>query len=89
MTGIILLTVYVVMFIASLLVVRWVTRAFSSKKDYTALKTVTFGDESAVRANRIASVLSVLAILALWVAFTNSTLPLICLLYTSPSPRDS
>ena len=77
MTGIILLTVYVVMFIASLLVVRWVTRAFSSKKDYTALKTVTFGDESAVRANRIASVLSVLAILALWVAFTNSTLPLI------------
>jgi len=59
------------------LVVRWVTRAFSSKQDYTALKTVTFGDESAVRANRIASVLSVLAILALWIAFTNSTLPLL------------
>ncbi len=76
MTGFIVLTVYVALFLASLFVVNWVTRAFSSKRDYTALKTVTFGDESAVRANRVASVLSVLAILALWVAFTNSTLPL-------------
>ena len=76
MTGFILLAVYVALFVASLLVVTWVTRAFFSKADYTALKTVTFGDESAVRANRIASVLSVLAILALWVAFTNSSLPL-------------
>lgn len=75
MTGFFVLAVYIALFIASLLVVRWVTRAFFNKSDYTALKTVTFGDESAVRANRIASVLSVLAILVLWVAFTNSTLP--------------
>lgn len=75
MTGLIVLAVYVALFAASLLAVNWVTRAFFGKQDYTALKTVTFGDESAVRANRVASVLSVLAILALWIAFTNSTLP--------------
>lgn len=75
MTGLFVLAVYVGLFVASLLVVNWVARAFSRKSDFTALKTVTFGDESAVRANRVASVLSVLAILALWVAFTNSTLP--------------
>jgi len=76
MTGIIVFVVYVLLFLISLYVVRWATRAFFSRKDYTSLKTVTFGDESAVRANRVASVLSVLAILGLWVAFTNSSLPL-------------
>ncbi len=76
MTGIIVLVVYCTLFIGSLLVVTWATRNFFSREDYTSLKTVTFGDESAVRANRIASVLSVLAIFFLWVAFTNSSLPL-------------
>ena len=76
MTGIILLTVYVALFLISLFIVTRLTRLFFSKSDFNALKTVTFGDESAVRANRIASVLSVLAILVLWVAFTNSSLPL-------------
>jgi len=60
----------------SLYLVNWATSKFFSKSDYTSLKTVTFGDESAVKANRIASVLSVLAVFALWVAFTNSSLPL-------------
>ena len=76
MTGIILVAVYVAIFVISLFVVTWATRSFFGKSDYTSLKTVTFGDESAVRANRIASVLSVLAIFVLWVAFTNSSLPL-------------
>lgn len=76
MTGIILLTVYVALFLLSLFIVTRLSRLFFSKSDFNALKTVTFGDESAVRANRIASVLSVLAILVLWVAFTNSSLPL-------------
>jgi len=75
-TGIILLTVYVALFLLSLFIVTRLSRLFFSKSDFNALKTVTFGDESAVRANRIASVLSVLAILVLWVAFTNSSLPL-------------
>lgn len=76
MTGIIVFVVYILLFLISLYVVNWATRSFFTKKDYTSLKTVTFGDESAVRANRTASVLSVLAIFALWVAFTNSSLPL-------------
>ena len=76
MTGIILVAVYVAIFVVSLIVVTWATRSFFGKSDFTSLKTVTFGDESAVRANRIASVLSVLAIFVLWVAFTNSSLPL-------------
>ena len=76
MTGLIVFVVYVLLFLISLYVVNWAARAFFSRKDYTSLKTVTFGDESAVRANRVASVLSVLAILGLWVAFTNSSLPL-------------
>ena len=76
MTGIILLAVYVTIFVASLFIVTWAMRNFTGKSDFTSLKTVTFGDESAVRANRIASVISVLAIFALWAAFTNTSLPL-------------
>jgi len=76
MTGAIVLIVYVTIFVLSLLIVGWLTRRFFEKADFTSLKTVTFGDESAVRANRVASVLSVLAIFALWVAFTNSSLKL-------------
>jgi taurine transport system permease protein len=44
------------------------------RSDYTALKTVTFGDESAVRPDRAASVLSILAIFLIWGAFTGSKL---------------
>ncbi|MFK7892514.1 MAG: ABC transporter permease [Granulosicoccus sp.] len=76
MTGVILLLVYVAIFVVSFFVVSWVTRQFLERADFTSLKTVTFGDESAVKANRIASVLSVLAIFVLWAAFTNSSLPL-------------
>ena len=41
---------------------------------YNSLKTVTFGDESAVVANRIASVASVIAIFFLWGLATGSKL---------------
>ncbi len=44
------------------------------RNDYTALKTVTFGDESAVRPDRAASILSILAIFLIWGAFTGSRL---------------
>ena len=76
MSGLLLLTIYIILFVLSMIVVGWATRTFFNKKDYTSLKAVTFGDESAVRANRAASVLSVLAIFLLWVGFTNSSLPL-------------
>ncbi|MDD9725503.1 ABC transporter permease subunit [Roseovarius sp. SK2] len=76
MTGFIVLALYVGAFFIAYLAVSALYRAFFARIDYTALKTVTFGDESAVRPNRAASVLSVITIFLLWVAFTNSTLPL-------------
>ena len=76
MTGLIVLAVYVAIFALSYLVVTGLTRAFQKTRDYTSLKTVTFGDESAVRPNRVASVISVATIFLLWVAFTNSAIPL-------------
>ncbi len=73
MTGIILLALYVALFVAAMVGVGLVTRG-REKHDFTALKTVTFGDESAVRPNRIASVISVLVIFLLWGAFTGSSI---------------
>src|SRR6056297_3729517 len=75
MTGLILLALYIALFVGAMILVALFTKG-RKRKDFTALKTVTFGDESAVRPNRAASVLSVITILLLWVAFTNSTLPL-------------
>ena len=43
-------------------------------KGYTSLKTVTFGDESAVTANRFASVAAVVTIFLLWCIATGSSL---------------
>lgn len=43
-------------------------------KGYTSLKTVTFGDESAVVANRFASVASVIALFFFWALATGSSL---------------
>ena len=74
--GITILLLYVGAFLGAFFAVKYITQIFFSRVDYTSLKTVTFGDESAVKANRVASVLSVITILLLWVAFTNSTLPL-------------
>ncbi len=76
MTGLIVLALYVGAFFLAYLAVSFLYRAFFARMDFTSLKTVTFGDESAVRPNRAASVLSILTIFLLWVAFTNSTLPL-------------
>ena len=75
MTGLLVAVVYLAIFIVSWFVVRRAAQAFFTKSDYTSLKAVTFGDESAVRANRVASVLSVIAVFILWVSFTNSSLP--------------
>jgi len=43
-------------------------------RGYSSLKTVTFGDESAVVANRIASVAAVFAVFFLWALATGSNL---------------
>ena len=44
------------------------------RDDFTSLKTVTFGDESAVTPNRAASIISIIAIFAIWGSFTGSKL---------------
>lgn len=72
MTGIIILALYVAIFIAAFVVVRFFAARVSAKQDFTSLKTVTFGDESAVIPNRAASVISIVTIFLVWGAFTGS-----------------
>ncbi len=70
MIGFAILLVYIAIFAGSFLAVRFLVR--KTTRDFTALKTVTFGDESAVSANRIASVVSVVTIFLIWGSFTGS-----------------
>jgi taurine transport system permease protein len=67
------LLIYIVIFVAAFFGVQFLARNMK-RNDYTSLKTVTFGDESAVESNRIASVISVVSIFVLWGAFTGSSL---------------
>lgn len=68
------LAFYAVLFILSYIAVRLFRARRQSKQDLTSLKTVTFGDESAITPDRVASVISVLAIFLIWGAFTGSKL---------------
>jgi taurine transport system permease protein len=68
------LSVYIALFIGSLLVVSAFRRARARSVDYTSLKTVTFGDESAITPDRAASVISILTIFLIWGAFTGSAI---------------
>jgi taurine transport system permease protein len=65
---------YLALFIISYVVVRMIRARREARHDYTSLKTVTFGDESAITPDRVASVISILAIFLIWGAFTGSKL---------------
>ena len=65
--------IYIAIFIGAFFVVKLVT-AGTDRHDFTSLKTVTFGDESAVVSDRKASIISIVAIIVLWGAFTGSVL---------------
>ena len=65
---------YVLLILLCLFIWNLVKRVLTPKKDYGSLKTVTFGDESAVSSNTVASVVSILLIFVLWGAFTGSKL---------------
>ncbi len=65
---------YLLLFVVAFAVVAFIRSRLDARRDFTSLKTVTFGDESAVRADRIGSVMSVVAIFLLWGAFTGSSL---------------
>lgn len=70
MIGLIILVVYIAIFVGSALAIRFLVN--KTTNDFTSLKTVTFGDESAVRPNRWASFISVATVFLIWGAFTGS-----------------
>ncbi|MEL7212704.1 MAG: ABC transporter permease subunit [Pseudomonadota bacterium] len=67
------LLIYIAIFIAAFFIVTKVVQK-AVPQDYTSLKTVTFGDESAVRPNRAAGIISILTIFLMWGIFTGSSL---------------
>lgn len=72
MTGLMILAVYIAIFAGSFFIVKFAVE--KTQTGFNSLKTVTFGDESAVSSNRIASVVSILTIFLIWGAFTGSKL---------------
>ncbi|WP_211659342.1 ABC transporter permease [Paracoccus indicus] len=69
-----ILFTYVALFFGAAFAITLIRRRVGQMRDFTSLKTVTFGDESAVRPDRIASVLSLLVVFLVWGAFTGSKL---------------
>ena len=76
MTSLLVLFLYAAAFFGTYFIASRFLQSYFQRKGFNKLKTVTFGDESAVTANRIASIISVITVFWLWVAFTNSALPL-------------
>ncbi|GFE62986.1 ABC transporter permease subunit [Litoreibacter roseus] len=74
MTGLLIVLVYVAIFIISALILGVLAGKALRATGFNSLKTVTFGDESAVTPNRAASVVSVVTLFFLWGAFTGSSL---------------
>jgi len=73
MTELSLLLIYAAAFIGGFLAIRHFRSTMRKKNDFTSLKTVTFGDESAVRPDRAASIMSVVVVFLIWGAFTGSS----------------
>ena len=69
-----ILGLYVAIFILAYVIYMQIAKRLEPSDGFTSRKTVTFGDESAVTANRTASVISVFAIFFIWGAFTGSKL---------------
>ena len=73
-----ILIIYIAIFAGAFFTVKFITAHLEARHDFTSLKTVTFGDESAVRPNRWASVISVIVLFLIWGAFTGSKCPICC-----------
>ena len=65
---------YIALILLTMFIWTFVKRTLTPKHDYGSLKTVTFGDESSVTSNTVASVISIVLIFVLWGAFTGSKL---------------
>ncbi|QIE43525.1 ABC transporter permease subunit (plasmid) [Rhodobacteraceae bacterium SC52] len=74
MTGFVLIAVYAALFFGAFLAIQLVRVSMTKVTDFTTLKTVTFGDESAVKPDRFASIISVIVVFLVWGAFTGSSL---------------
>jgi len=68
----IILFIYIAIFVAAMIGYKLISGFMTKKDDFTSLKTVTFGDESAVISNRAASIISIVAIFLIWGSFTGS-----------------
>ena len=66
------LLIYIALFAGAFFVVHLIRNHLSKTADFTSLKTVTFGDESAVTPDRAASIISIVVIFLIWAAFTGS-----------------
>ncbi len=67
-----ILILYISIFIVAYVIYGAIAKFTVSKIGFNARKTVTFGDESAVTSNRVASIISVISIFLIWGAFTGS-----------------
>ncbi len=65
---------YILLILATMFIWSFIKRLMTPKHDYGSLKTVTFGDESAVASNTVASVVSIVLIFVFWASFTGSKL---------------
>ncbi len=65
---------YVAIILLFMFVWGLIRNRLNKTQDFTSLKTVTFGDESAVVSDKAASVISVILIFVIWGAFTGSSL---------------
>jgi len=71
-----ILALYILMFVLAYLSYKYVSRLLLKKNTniYNKRKTITFGDESSVKPNRVASILSIATLFFIWAAFTGSKL---------------
>ena len=68
------IAVYILIILAFMFAWRALKGFVTPKRDFTSLKTVTFGDESAVRSMLSASIISIVLIFVIWGSFTGSSL---------------
>ena len=68
------IAIYILVILACMFIYRAIKSRLTPTRDYTSLKTVTFGDESAVRSDLPASILSLILIFLIWGSFTGSSL---------------
>jgi len=69
-----LLGLYIFIFIVAYFCYYFLNKKSAAANNFNGRKTVTFGDESSVTANRSASIISVITLFFIWGAFTGSTL---------------